>query len=39
MPRDRSADLLNDILGFINRIESWTPLNPTTEAASPLKVF
>jgi hypothetical protein len=32
MPRDRSADLLNDILAFIERIESWTPPNPTTEA-------
>ncbi|WP_421996735.1 DUF86 domain-containing protein [Reyranella sp.] len=32
MPRDRSADLLNDILGFIDRIERWTPANPTGAA-------
>jgi uncharacterized protein with HEPN domain len=26
MRRERSADLLQDILDFIDRIESWTPL-------------
>lgn len=31
MPRDRSADLLNDILAFIDRIESWAPPNPTAQ--------
>ena len=39
MPRDRSADLLNDILGFIDRIESWTPLNPMTEAGADEKTL
>jgi uncharacterized protein with HEPN domain len=39
MPRDRSADLLNDILVFIDRIESWTPLNPTTEAGADEKTL
>jgi uncharacterized protein len=39
MPRDRSADLLNDILGFINRIESWTPLSPMTEASADEKTL
>lgn len=29
MPRDRSADVLNDILSFIDRIDSWTPTDPT----------
>jgi uncharacterized protein with HEPN domain len=39
MPRDHSADLLNDILAFIDRIESWTPLNPTTEAGADEKTL
>jgi len=29
MPRDCSADVLNDILSFIDRIDSWTPTDPT----------
>ena len=28
MRRDRSSDLLQDILDFIDRIESWTPPGP-----------
>jgi len=39
MPRDRSADLLNDILAFIDRIESWTPPNPATEAGADEKTL
>jgi uncharacterized protein with HEPN domain len=39
MPRDRSADLLNDILGFIDRIESWTPPNPIKDAGTDEKTL
>jgi len=39
MPRDRSADLLNDILAFIDRIESWTPPKPATEAGADEKTL
>lgn len=39
MPRDRSADLLNDILGFIDRIESWTPSNPEISAGTDEKTL
>ena len=39
MPRDRSADLLNDILAFIDRIERWAPLNPMMEAGADEKTL
>jgi len=33
MPPDRSADLLRDILNFIDRIESWIPADSTSAAS------
>jgi uncharacterized protein len=32
MRRERSADLLQDILDFIDRIESWTPAEAAVDA-------
>lgn len=32
MPPDRSADLLRDILDFIDRIENWTPTGAASAA-------
>lgn len=31
MRRDRAADLLQDILDFIDRIESWAPINGASD--------
>jgi len=39
MRRDRSTDLLQDILDFIDRIESWTPSDPELAAGADEKTL